>query len=86
MLKPVLLILALNGFVGVTANYIYTYINTIIIKQATYERRIDYLSEKVCKLQKQVNDMQIVIKRQDQMKEELHTKIEEIISSQYEVI
>lgn len=81
-----LFILILNGFAGVTVSVIYTYVSTLVAKQSIQDEQIEYLCQKICQLEKKINELQASKKLEDQMKDDLQTKLEEFINTQYEVV
>lgn len=87
MIKPMYIILILNGFTGV--GVIYTYVSALLAKQSTQNEQIEYLCQKIYKLEKQLNELQANNNLHDKMNDELQTKIKEFtqcIVTQYEII
>jgi hypothetical protein len=94
MIKSMFFILFLNGFAGITISVIYTYITSLMSKQNVQDVKLEYLCQKICQLEKRLNELETSNALQETIKkdlqkyihEELHTKLDDFIKMQYEVI
>lgn len=94
MIKSMFFILFLNGFAGITVSILYTYISSLLSKHNVQDAKLDYLCEKLCQLEKRINELetsntvQETVKKelQNYIQEELHEKLDDFIKTQYEVI
>lgn len=86
MFKSMLFFLVFNGVAGATISVVYTYIASVLTKQSIQEERIEYLCQKICQLEKQINELQAHDSQRELTHAQLQNQLESFINTQYELV